>query len=53
MKTKLLIFTFIFTTSFVMSQVVANQVDDFEDGTVQDWVIGAAATNPPTNIPKN
>ena len=33
------------------SQVVANQVDDFQDGTTQNWRIGNAAG--PTQVPMN
>jgi len=52
MKTKLLILSFIFSTTMAMSQVVANQVDDFEDGTIQNWIIGnpGSATFPPINV---
>jgi len=44
--------SFIFTSAIVMSQVVANQVDDFEDGTTQNWIIGNpdGATFPPINV---
>lgn len=40
MKTKLLILSMLLTTSFAFSQIAANQVDDFEDGTSQGWTIG-------------
>lgn len=42
MKIKLLLITFLLSIAG-WSQVVANQVDDFEDGTTQNWVIGGAA----------
>ena len=42
MKIKLLLVSFLLTT-ITWAQVVANQVDDFEDGTTQNWVIGGAA----------
>ncbi|MEZ4793011.1 MAG: T9SS type A sorting domain-containing protein [Gelidibacter sp.] len=50
MKTKLLILSFLLTSAIAMSQVAANQVDDFEDGTTQNWGVGGGASNPPTNI---
>jgi hypothetical protein len=31
--------------------ITAGQVDDFEDGTVQNWTEGEPSPNPPTNIP--
>jgi len=31
--------------------VVLGQIDDFEDGTTQDWVVGGANPNTPTNVP--
>lgn len=54
MKQKLLLlcFSLLMSTS-LMAQITAGQVDDFEDGTVQDWVIainGASAPNDPTNV---
>ncbi|MEZ4802482.1 MAG: T9SS type A sorting domain-containing protein [Gelidibacter sp.] len=48
MKTKLLILSFFFISATLMSQVVANQVDDFENGTTQSWYTGTGST--PTNI---
>ncbi len=42
MKIKLL-FVLLFLSTITWAQVVANQVDDFEDGTTQNWVIGGAA----------
>lgn len=42
MKIKLLCVSLLFST-MTWAQVVANQVDDFEDGTTQNWVIGGAA----------
>ena len=51
MKRKLLLLTLsVFAFSFLNAQV--GQVNDFEDGTTQDWQIdlfGGGATNPPTN----
>jgi len=51
MKQKLLFLFFsIFISASVCAQTVG-QVDDFEDGTVQGWIIGpfASPPNPPTN----
>lgn len=45
--------TFIFSCvlcSFTLAQVSGGQVDDFEDDTVQGWVVGAGSSNPPVNI---
>jgi len=52
MKAKLLFILLILTTSIALSQVVANQVDDFEDGTTQNWIIGSPddAVSPPANV---
>ncbi|OUR93315.1 hypothetical protein A9Q87_05030 [Flavobacteriales bacterium 34_180_T64] len=52
MKTKLLIFSFLLASIAVMSQVVPNQVDDFQDGTEQNWIIGnpGSAVFPPVNV---
>ncbi|MEH6535699.1 MAG: T9SS type A sorting domain-containing protein [Psychroserpens sp.] len=41
MKTKLLLLSLLLTSSMVLSQVMANQVDDF-DGTLANWTIGNA-----------
>jgi hypothetical protein len=51
MKRILLLFCLL-TGTFVFSQVVANQVDDFQDGTTQSWRIGnaAGASDMPMNI---
>jgi len=43
MKTKLLLLSLMLTSTVAMTQVVANQVDDFEDGTTQTWEKGAGA----------
>ncbi|WP_298758451.1 T9SS type A sorting domain-containing protein [uncultured Psychroserpens sp.] len=51
MKTKLLFLSLLLTSSIALSQVMAGQVDDFEDGTVQNWVIGGAAG--PDDMPMN
>lgn len=53
MKTKLLLLSFLLTSAIGFSQVVADQVDDFEDGTVQGWQISQFGTPPnqATNIP--
>jgi len=51
MKQKLLFLFFsVFISASVCAQTVG-QVDDFEDGTVQGWILGPFATppNPPTN----
>lgn len=50
MKKLLLILTFICSTTLVIAQVTAGQVDDFEDGTVQSWFEGGASPNPPVNM---
>ncbi|MGS2726978.1 T9SS type A sorting domain-containing protein [Psychroserpens sp. BH13MA-6] len=49
MKTKLLFLSFMLVSFVMTAQVVANQVDDFEDGTVQGWIINGSgfASNPP------
>lgn len=48
----LLIFVIIFVPTS-NAQVTLNQVDDFQDGTTQEWRIGGAgnATNGPINVP--
>ncbi|WCO00625.1 T9SS type A sorting domain-containing protein [Psychroserpens ponticola] len=51
MKTKLLIFSLLLMSSVTFAQVVANQVDNFEDGTSQNWEIGGAAA--PEDMPTN
>lgn len=50
MKKTLLCLSFIFTSIVCFSQVSAGQVDDFEDGTVQDWIIGATGSSSPINV---
>jgi hypothetical protein len=51
MKKTLLAFIFIcFIWSFTFAQVVAGQVDDFEDATTQNWTEGGGSPNPPTNV---
>lgn len=53
MKTTLLFLLSIFISTSVSSQVVAGQIDDFENGTVQSWEEGGGLTsspNPPANI---
>ena len=52
MKTKLLLLSLLLTSTLALSQVVANQVDDFEDGTTQSWTIGnpGGAVTPPANV---
>ncbi|WP_435413100.1 T9SS type A sorting domain-containing protein [Psychroserpens mesophilus] len=42
MKIKLLILSFLLSSSVAIAQVVANQVDDFEDNTPQGWTIGSS-----------
>jgi hypothetical protein len=51
MKTKLLILSLLLTSSVTFAQVVPNQVDDFEDGTTQNWQIGGEAA--PEDMPMN
>ncbi len=51
MKTKLLILFLLLISTVTFAQVVANQVDDFEDGTPQNWEIGGAAS--PEDMPMN
>ena len=53
MKTKLLFLSFLVTTSIALSQVAANQVDDFESGTVEDWIINASGYGNETFAPFN
>lgn len=52
MKTTLLFLSLLFTSVLAWSQVSANQVDDFEDSTTQNWVIGSPSTavSPPANV---
>ncbi|MCK8479440.1 T9SS type A sorting domain-containing protein [Psychroserpens algicola] len=52
MKTKLLLVSLLLISSVALSQVVAGQADDFEDGTTQDWIIGnpGQAVSPPANV---
>ncbi len=53
MKTTLLLIFLMLTGVVGLSQVIANQIDDFEDGTVQSWSEGGGSTtspNPPVNI---
>ncbi|TXE20006.1 T9SS type A sorting domain-containing protein [Psychroserpens burtonensis] len=52
MKTILLFLTCLLISAAALSQVSANQVDDFEDGTTQDWIIGnpSGAASPPVNV---
>ena len=53
MKTKLLLLLFVGVCYSGLSQVTAGQVDDFEDGTTQNWIIGSpeSAEFPPANEP--
>ncbi|WP_111683944.1 T9SS type A sorting domain-containing protein [Winogradskyella tangerina] len=53
MKKTLLLFSLLFSFSLLSAQVTLNQVDDFQDGTTQQWRIGGAgnATDGPVNIP--
>ncbi|WP_152604846.1 T9SS type A sorting domain-containing protein [Psychroserpens jangbogonensis] len=51
MKTKLLILSLLLISAVSFAQVSANQVDDFEDGTSQNWEIGGAAA--PEDFPMN
>jgi hypothetical protein len=52
MKIKLLFLSMLFTSALAISQVAAGQVNDFEDGTTQNWIIGnpAGAVSPPSNV---
>ena len=50
MKRTLLCLSLIFSTLISFSQVSAGQVDTFEDGTVQNWIIGASGASSPVNI---
>jgi hypothetical protein len=49
-KTLLTLFLFCFVGSLTFAQVVGGQIDDFEDDTVQGWVVGPSSSGPPTNI---
>ena len=53
MKQTLLSLSFIFSICVASAQVTLNQVDDFQDGTTQQWRIGGAgnATDGPVNVP--
>ena len=37
-------------TATARADVMLGQVDDFQDGTTQNWVEGAPSPNPPTNV---
>ncbi|WP_191858981.1 T9SS type A sorting domain-containing protein [Hanstruepera ponticola] len=50
MRKKLLFLILMLTSVVVFSQVSAGQVDDFEDGTVQNWIIGATGSSSPVNV---
>ncbi|WP_242093230.1 T9SS type A sorting domain-containing protein [Aestuariivivens sediminicola] len=52
MKKLVLLSLFILVSTTISSQITANQVDDFENGTVQSWQEGGftISPNPPTNI---
>ena len=50
MKKKLLFLILTLSSVVVFSQVSAGQVDDFEDGTVQNWIIGATGSSSPVNV---
>lgn len=50
MKKKLLFLTLLLSSALAFSQVSAGQVDDFEDGTTQDWIIGIDGEFSPTNV---
>nr|WP_321233128.1 T9SS type A sorting domain-containing protein [uncultured Psychroserpens sp.] len=52
MKTKLLFLSLLLTSSIVLAQVVGGQVDDFEDTTTQNWIIGSpgSAVSPPAYV---
>ncbi len=46
---KLLIIPFLMMSFWTYAQVSAGQIDDFEDGTVQNWIIGSS-TGAPINV---
>lgn len=46
---KLLIIPFLIMSFWSYAQVSAGQIDDFEDGTVQNWIIGSS-TGAPINV---
>ena len=47
MKVKTLFYCLIFFISYsVFSQISANRIDDFQDGSVQGWAVGALGTQP-------
>lgn len=50
MKKTLLSITLLFSSLVCFSQVSAGQTDDFEDGTVQNWIIGATGSSSPVNV---
>ena len=52
MKTKLFFLSLVLASAIALAQVSANQVDDFEDGTTQNWIIGSpsSAVSPPEYI---
>lgn len=52
MKTKLLFLSFLLMSAIGLPQVSDGQVDNFEDGTTQNWIIGSpgSAVFPPTNV---
>lgn len=53
MKTKLLLLSLLLISFEAISQIMANQPFDFEDGTTQNWIIGNASSAqfPPMNVP--
>ena len=52
MTKKLLYFLVSFCiSSVVIAQVMPNQTDDFQDGTVQGWFESGTSPNPPINLP--
>ena len=50
MKKKLLTIFLTLTSIIGFAQVSAGQVDDFEDGTVQNWIIGITGPLSPINV---
>jgi hypothetical protein len=52
MKTKLFLLSLLLISFEAISQIMANQPFDFEDGTTQNWIIGNAnnAPFPPMNV---
>ncbi|WP_250434471.1 T9SS type A sorting domain-containing protein [Hanstruepera flava] len=50
MKKKLLFLSLTLSSFIAFAQVSAGQIDDFEDGTVQNWIIGITGPLSPINV---